>query len=422
MKIILRTLLALTLAVLLAHHAAHGANTTPPKSKPLTMLVYIAADNDLAPGALYNLAQMKAVGSSPYVNILVHLNIRTSNGTKVTRKLFINRGGVTQIGPDEARDSGVGATLLDACIWALTDYPSDQFVLILWNHGSGPLNRFNTLESLEQHHYWWSQDICNERGVCYDDTTGHYLNDIALQNVFSAVVNKYRNGKKINIIAFDACLMGGIEVADLVAPYAQYLVASQQTVPGLGFNYTALLTPPSKGAMTDKELASLFVKTYEQEYKTKIRDYTLSAIDTTRATATVDAVNTLATYLIQALRSSDGQMLRMAIQKAARYNITFEEHSYVDLVTFYKNLSTIIKVVPFTDTLLKNKILTLLATSVNTLTQSVVASVAGPYYKGVGGLSIYFPINGVIDASYPKLLWSQKNAWTAFLAELYPAQ
>ena len=85
--------------------------------------------------------------------------------------------------------------------------------------------------------------ICEHRGVCYDDSTGNYLTDLKYKRAFDIIVNQYRAGKKIDIIAFDACLMADIEVAYTLQPYADYLVSSQETVPGPGFNYADILTP-----------------------------------------------------------------------------------------------------------------------------------------------------------------------------------
>lgn len=418
MKISLYTIVAFSVLALGAHIAVCGGL---PVKKPTTVLVYMAADNNLAPEARKDIEEMQKIGSTRNLSILVHLNTRLSTGKKITRKLYITKGSAIQIGPDESRDSGIAPTLLEACTWALTSYPSDQFALILWNHGAGPLNRNDSMHELSVHDQEWTQGLFGQRGVCYDDSTGHYLNDIALSNVLDIVVNKYRKGQKLDIIAFDACLMAGIEIAHLVAPYANYLVASQQTIPGSGYNYTTLLDPVSKRIVPSKDFATWFVRSYDLEYANKVNDYTLSTIDTTRALAIVNYTNALAALLIKGLQGNDAKNVRMAIQKAAQQTVYFEEPTYLDLAHLYRNLSSVITPLPFSDNLLKNQILTTIVMNLNAISQAVLASVAGPYYRGNSGISIYFPESGSVEPSYLNLLWAQKNSWPTLLTTLYPA-
>ena len=41
-------------------------------------------------------------------------------------------------------------------------------------------------------------------------------------------------------IGFDACLMSSVETAFMCAPYAEYMIASQEVEPGSGWNYAFL--------------------------------------------------------------------------------------------------------------------------------------------------------------------------------------
>ncbi|HBA51252.1 MAG TPA: hypothetical protein DCZ91_26330 [Lachnospiraceae bacterium] len=47
---------------------------------------------------------------------------------------------------------------------------------------------------------------------------------------------------KFNFIGFDACLMATAETALTLSPYADYLIASEETEPGVGWYYTDWLT------------------------------------------------------------------------------------------------------------------------------------------------------------------------------------
>ena len=50
----------------------------------------------------------------------------------------------------------------------------------------------------------------------------------------------YNDGNKFDWIGFDACLMGMLEVADVLSPYANYMIASEELEAGSGWNYLCL--------------------------------------------------------------------------------------------------------------------------------------------------------------------------------------
>ena len=49
-------------------------------------------------------------------------------------------------------------------------------------------------------------------------------------------------GVKFDFIGFDACLMATVETALTMSEYADYLIASEETGPGVGWYYTDWLT------------------------------------------------------------------------------------------------------------------------------------------------------------------------------------
>ena len=105
-------------------------------------------------------------------------------------------------------------TLADFMQESVLLYPAREYALILWDHGNGPLE-----------------------GVCMDE-----LNEpdrITLHELAEAL-EAAELPQKLSWIGFDACLMGTVEVASAVAPYAEYMVASQAEEPSTGWNYSFL--------------------------------------------------------------------------------------------------------------------------------------------------------------------------------------
>ena len=64
-----------------------------------------------------------------------------------------------------------------------------------------------------------------------------------LAEISSALKNA---GIKYDFIGFDACLMGSLETDLMAAQYADYLIGSEETEPGIGWYYTDWLTALSK--------------------------------------------------------------------------------------------------------------------------------------------------------------------------------
>lgn len=372
---------------------------SPITNKPWTVLIYIAAANDLNPYALYDLQEMLEVGSTPFVNVIVYLTIQQPGQKKQTKKLYIEKDKITQIGPVLQRDSGDVATFSEALQWACLDYPSEKFAVIMWDHGSGALNRHKVME----------------RGVCYDYDTGHYLTDQDCLTAFSWVCNTLRGGKKIDIIACDACLLASLELAYTFASCADYYVASEETIPGAGFQYAYLLSQVSKENMDPLSFARWMIDAYNREYAGTL-NYTLSITDLTKVQALVDNVNAVGQILASQLKTKNFSSVKAIIKKSIREEacISFDQGNYIDLLQFYKNIlknAASLKL----QKVYENQFKQLLLAGINLFPIVVPMQVMSKNYRGVGGLSLYFSRHA-IDPSYYGLYWTKKNPmWLTFL-------
>lgn len=386
--------------------------------KPITVLVYFAADNNLEPYTNDDLNELKKIGSNEHINILGYLNTRRPGENKITQKLIILPGRIAQDGITESKDSGDTKTLIDACAWAHTRFPSDSFVLVMWDHGSGSLNRFLNLTTPC---FWWhrlfgQQSPAWQRACCYDDTTGNFFTDAKLQLALSTVCTKYRQGKKIDILAFDACLMACIEVAYFVQPYATYMVASQQTIPGTGFGYDRVLKKAAAGNTDIHSLVYEFITEYQAEYQGETEDYTLSALNLEKLPALIDHTNLIAKFMTSLLKSKDKTAVKKVIKNAARNSTRFDVDAYMDIGNFYQNLIDPIQAMTLQYLHVQAKLITELQEALTALNECVIAKVQGTNFYDATGLSIYFDLLD-IDETYPSLIWSAKTPWLKFLQQ-----
>lgn len=409
------------------------------KKKKYTIIIYMAADNDLRSFAARNIKQMAEIGSSDDVTILVHLDIRLTGNQKVTRRYFIDSADrIIHVNAQDSRsqcmDSGDPQTVISCVSWAATDYPAEEYILIFWNHGTGildpergriinpselftfnPITQKLDLDRSVDFFDWIEPD---EKGVCWDDTTRNYLTnqklDFALHYCCTNILHK-----KFAIIGFDACLMSMLEVAHSIKNYAQILIGSQEVELGTGWDYSQAFEQFSTYTPTPYELATNIVYTYHQTYNPITNDYTLSAIDLATLKALEDNVNTVSLLLIQCLKIQKNNSVKAAI-RTSRSQLTcthFDERSYIDLHDFYKNLQTNLKYFSFN----KNKDLPLL-TSLNKalddgkqiINKIVFANTAGKNLMRAEGISIYFP-EQKIHPSYPHTSFAKNNSWINFL-------
>ena len=360
----------------------------------VTFLVYIAGDNDLAEYVEPNLQQMATVGSGSQITVLAFVTHKLNNGPKTTQRFYIDKGRIVPQGPATPMDSGDPATVVTACEWALTNYPAEHFVLVFWNHGSGAFNRT---------HGHMPGGILDKRGVCYDDTTGHHLTDGDLQRALSYVCTNLLGGQKVDIVAFDACLMADIEVAYALQPFANYMVASQETIPGEGYDYGRVLSRPSTERMEMRNLAAHMVSAYNQAYHLELRDYTLAAFDLAFIEPLVNNVNAIAQQLGLFLQSPSRAVVKKAIQdsRASGECTTFSAEGHIDLAHFYANLYKNLQMTE--NPALFAPLFVLLEQGVAAIDQCVLARVHGKDFPEAHGLSIYFP-GRFVDKTYPSLV------------------
>src|SRR5690242_1088523 len=80
--------------------------------KKWTVIIYIAADNDLRGFAARNIKQMASIGSNANVNICVELHIRIAGNKKISRRYYIEPNQVIHVNGDDPLsqrlDSGDG--------------------------------------------------------------------------------------------------------------------------------------------------------------------------------------------------------------------------------------------------------------------------------------------------------------------------
>ncbi|MCS7180154.1 MAG: clostripain-related cysteine peptidase, partial [bacterium] len=230
-----------------------------------TVMVYLDGDNDLEEFAINDFLEMASIGSNENVNIVVQFDRingydrRFDNWTECNR-FYVTYGMIpTRANSIKNWGDGIGGrevnmgdpqTLIDFINWAKINYPAEKYALILWNHGSG----WRTISILEE----IGKKRIPYKEVCYDDTSNDYL---SMKEVRSALSNNY-----FDLIGFDACLMGMIEVATEIKEFANIFVSSESPETTEGWNYTGfLLSLKNNPNATAEELTFYIINSTNQE-------------------------------------------------------------------------------------------------------------------------------------------------------------
>jgi len=421
--------------------------------KPLTIVVYVAADNDLHPFAWKNIKQMETIGSNENVNIVVQIN--TPGYFNLTKRYIIKNGKRLLVpadgpAPTQKLNSGSPQTLIDCVAWAAKYYPSENLILNLWNHGAGPYdpgasadNGKKNLDAIDPFNLFRFNEATNMielnrsveydegidknqehpvRGICFDETFKSYLTNQDLKFALSEIHNNILKGKKIGAIWFDACLMSMIEIANICKDHAEYLVGSQEVEFASGSNYELVLQPFTTQVLSSRDFACHVVNSYEKAYQQITRDYTQSAMDLSAISKLETNINLIAAQILWGIQDQrNNSVIKVLQQSKARQScVCFQEPSYIDLRNFYINLQANLGSISLnnstTEVSVKQSLKKLLDQGINLINSAVIANKVGSNLAQACGISIYFPERGMFN-SYPKCNFAQTNNWSTMLMQ-----
>jgi len=156
-------------------------------------------------------------------------------------------------------------TLTTFIKWCAKEYPANRNQLIFWDHGSGSINGYGYDEKFK--------------------STG----SMDLSEINQALK---KSGVKFDFVGFDACLMATLETALMLTSYSDYMIASEETEPGVGWYYTDWLTTLGEDtSMPTVEIGKNIVDDFVETCAAKCRGQktTLSVVDLAELEKTVPA-------------------------------------------------------------------------------------------------------------------------------------
>ncbi len=260
-----------------------------------------------------------------------------------------------QLGQKPMLDTG---ELSDFIGFAAEEYPANRYQFVFWDHGGGSL-------------YGYGYD------EIYPDTV-MFLTDI------KAAIED--SGIKFDFVGFDACLMGTIEAAYMLEPYADYMIGSEETEPVYGWDYTPWLNALGEDSSIDTvELGRIIVDSFLEQNATSddnSPDTTLSVVALREIPGVYEELCDYMDNATEALANEEFKTISSAVARAR----AFAEGDYdlIDIVDFAKKAD-----LEGLDAL-KDAI------------QSAVKYSDSTARTGVYGLSMYFPYTNLQNYGYAK--------------------
>jgi hypothetical protein len=256
--------------------------------------------------------------------------------------------------------------------------------------------------------------------VSNDDDTGDKLYNRAIQDALTALLG----GTRLDVIAFDACLMAMVETAYAFREIADVMVGSEELEPGNGWNYTRWLQPlvDAKGKVEASEMGRLLVRAMEAEYGNSDAT-TLSATDLHKVSALATAVSNFSDTAVPLL-TSELASFRAARNACKNYAPGYGLHS-IDLGHLVSQVEA-----NTSSPALKQRAADVRA-RLNDLIVDNYASTKrqGPY--GSTGLGIYYPSSATAHDSDPDregydaanthfpVEFVHKEKWATFVREYW---
>lgn len=395
-----------------------GADAQQTPTRDWTIFVYIAADNNLEKFGLLDIDEIEA-GLPEAGNVEVLALIDRAKGyvdwdgdwqgarlyrikrdqqkDVIASELVQDRGEINTGDPKEL------AAILG---WALKAYPARHTGLVMWNHGNG-----------------WS-------GMAHDELVpgapDHTEDLLTLPELAQGVRDGLAQAgiDRLDLIGFDMCLMGQLEIAVEMAPHARVMVASQALEPGDGWAYDRFLKALAEPDAGPRALAARIVEDYHSFYEERgDRRTTLSAIDLDRIGDVQAALDRLVAALDPAVADSWADLSRSvfwAAGFAASGKIRDLESGSsgvqsVDLGDLVRrmrgNLGERFAAAAEADALDR------------ALQAAVIANRTGSAFRLAQGLALYAPVREAsVDPAYTQTRFAQTSAWPGFLARVHARQ
>ena len=261
------------------------APASPADEKEWTVMVYANAKDGLRYSQVWQMFDMKKIGSTDKVNVVIEsgMPIKAVNGvaSTMTVRMALGDGADSQyidqcikeffemdkgaidysvfkpfeddiVGRKKNEDMGDWKNIANFTKWAKTNYPAKRYAFIIYGHGNG----FFDKKKQEQ----------PDKGISLDMQTGNYV-------TLPEFTSLMKETGKVDLLIMQSCLMQMAEVVYQVKDYVDVAVGSSELMWSVGYDFEMMLkTLNSNPNISSEEIGKLLANSYVERTK----DYKLS--------------------------------------------------------------------------------------------------------------------------------------------------
>lgn len=412
---------------------------TEPIEEKWTIMIYMAGDNNLSADMAQALEDIKETASQNHgsVNIFVYYDSIVQDAPTFyfdfTEKDKIHFQLATQVespfltyfqrrkrslnGKPKNENSAAMFSIMNFVNWCVNDTKTtdgnkhkgkrtDKYALIFSGHSSS----FQNLS------------------LMIDSTSNYYLTIPKLSfalNQITKTKNHFRGvellNQKLDILGFDSCTMGLLELGYQFKNYSNILIASEGNIPNAGWSYGTILTrmisETQKGIQInyENEIAKLFIEDFinkQNEYIIGGANVDISAWDLTKVKDVVNKLDNWAKYLNAGLSNNSlSKDLINAIIFSHWKCQSYMSEQHIDLKDFCEILAQEVSKFDSNDS---SKIIDA-CSKLNTEIDNCVllCGFSGGQYQYSNGIGLYFPWNthtfAFAESNYHRLLINQRK-------------
>ena len=261
-----------------------------------TIVMYMAADNDLEAAAILDINEMEAADFADSGITVLALVDRAEgydgtngdwtdtrlyeithdedgmNGNIISKRISCNMLGLSDDTDSELNMSDPNV-LRNVLNFATKAYPAENYGLVIWGHGTG-WRGYGTA-AVPEHDLSCEQSLSPAvKAVAIDDYSSSYMTIAQMHEAISASpFGSSGTAGKLGFLGFDTCYGALLETAWEFRNDAKYMVGSENSVPSNGWNYQTFLdsavTAPSSqsGTLTPEILAECAKASFAEQYK-----------------------------------------------------------------------------------------------------------------------------------------------------------
>lgn len=370
------------------------------------VFVYIVNDSEGQLPYGQDIDEMIAASQRSGVDFTVYLDSSDTAGPALSTDLVANTNdaivieitdGVLAVTQNLGElDSGHPDTLAWFLAQGLLAHPAEQTALVVWDHGAG-----------------WN-------GVGYDEDvtatgsrggTSLDSDDLAL-----AIGNGLAAAQRdtLDLLVYDACLMASFDTLGSAQGHADYVIASEEVIPGLGLDYSAwdVLAQSGVGATAIFDaLATAYESEVADAQPGAQQDYTLSMFDVNHSVAIGPAIAQFANAAAADVYANPAPYIEATTQ-VRHYGVSGDFwFGFVDLGEY---LNALVGVSPEVAAA-RDSLLTAIGNA------RVDQRNGSPVFDTATGMTIYFPSEPrEFDSDFEGL--ATAGPWMPFLEAFYNAQ